>query len=99
MPVLKRALDRMEALLLELHRRNVPFDGIGVQAHEPRGFPFPLDRLWDSLSRLGQYGRVHITELSIPTGPPDRLPSDWGRVLRRPATKRLRVALPYGLRA
>jgi hypothetical protein len=73
------ALDRMETLLRELRRRNAPFDGVGIQAHWPIGYPVSLSQLWERINRLGQYGRVFLTEASVPSAPaPADLPA-WMR--------------------
>lgn len=45
--------------------RGVPFDGIGIQAHEPRTMRFPLDqcqRILDHYATLGK--ELHITEFT-----------------------------------
>lgn len=59
-------LSRMEAVLVELKRRNVPLDAIGIQAHLKVEGKVPLDQAWQNISRLAQYGRIHITEISVP---------------------------------
>jgi len=52
-------------LLVEAQRRGVPFDGIGIQAHEPRTMRFPLDRVRRYLDRYAQIGKdLHITEFT-----------------------------------
>ena len=44
---------------------NVPFDGIGIQAHEPRTMRFPLDRVQRILDHYAALGRdLHITEFT-----------------------------------
>lgn len=41
----------------------VPFDGIGIQAHEPQNMRFPLDRVWNVLDQYATLGKpIHITE-------------------------------------
>jgi endo-1,4-beta-xylanase len=41
----------------------VPFDGIGIQAHEPRTMRFPLDRVQEILDQYATLGKeLHITE-------------------------------------
>jgi len=50
-------------LLKAAQRDGVPFDGIGIQAHEPRTDRFPLDqvrRILDDYAALGK--ELHITE-------------------------------------
>jgi len=43
----------------------VPFDGIGIQAHEPLTMRFPLDRVWRILDHYATLGRsLHITEFT-----------------------------------
>lgn len=52
-------------LLTEAKRRGVPFDGIGIQAHEPRTMRFPLDRVLGILDRYASQGKeLHITEFT-----------------------------------
>jgi len=52
-------------LLQEAIRSGVPFDGIGIQAHEPRTMRFPLDRVWRMLDRYATLGKdLHITEFT-----------------------------------
>jgi len=50
-------------LLNKAKQDNVPFDGIGIQAHEPRTMRFPLDRvqrIFDHYASLEK--ELHITE-------------------------------------
>ncbi len=43
----------------------VPFEGIGIQAHEPRTMRFPLDRVQTILDRYATLGKeLHITEFT-----------------------------------
>jgi GH35 family endo-1,4-beta-xylanase len=50
-------------LLLEAKHNGVPFDGIGIQAHEPRTMRFPLDRVQKALDQYATLGKeLHITE-------------------------------------
>jgi endo-1,4-beta-xylanase len=43
----------------------VPFDGIGIQAHEPRTMRFPLDRVQEILDQYASLGKeLHITEFT-----------------------------------
>jgi len=52
-------------LLTAAKRNGVPFDGIGIQAHEPRTDRFPLDgvrRILDDYAALGK--GLHITEFT-----------------------------------
>jgi len=55
---LKKAIDR-----------GVPFDGIGIQAHEPRTMRFPLGRCREILDRYATLGKeLHITEFTPTSG-------------------------------
>jgi len=50
-------------LLAKAKADGVPFDGIGIQAHEPRTMRFPLDRVQEILDRYATLGKaIHITE-------------------------------------
>ena len=52
-------------LLSTAKRNGVPFDGVGIQAHEPRTTRFPLDqvqRIFDHYATLGK--ELHITEFT-----------------------------------
>jgi GH35 family endo-1,4-beta-xylanase len=52
-------------LLEEALARGVPFDGIGIQAHEPRTMRFPLERVKRTLDKYGALGKgLHITEFT-----------------------------------
>ncbi|MCX7887184.1 MAG: endo-1,4-beta-xylanase [Verrucomicrobiae bacterium] len=56
-------------LLAEAIRNGVPFDGIGIQAHEPRTMRFPLDRVQRILNRYATLGKeLHITEFTPTSG-------------------------------
>ena len=56
-------------LLEEAQRSGVPFDGIGIQAHEPRQMRFPLDQVQSILDRYAALGKdIHITELTPQSG-------------------------------
>lgn len=56
-------------LLAEVIRKGVPFDGIGIQAHEPRTMRFPLDRVQKILDRYATLGKeLHITEFTPTSG-------------------------------
>jgi len=47
----------------------VPFDGIGIQAHEPRTMRFPLDRVQSILDKYAALGKeLHITEFTPTSG-------------------------------
>ncbi|MSQ30791.1 MAG: NAD-dependent DNA ligase LigA [Dehalococcoidia bacterium] len=71
-------LDRFEVILRELKRRNTPFDAIGVQAHMKGDGRVPLDQVEEHLTRLSRYGRLYVTEASVPWRPwlPDERPFD-----------------------
>ncbi|MFO0955917.1 MAG: endo-1,4-beta-xylanase [Isosphaeraceae bacterium] len=50
-------------------RDGVPFDGVGIQAHEPVGMRFPLERVRDVLDRYAKLGKgLHITEFTPTSG-------------------------------
>jgi GH35 family endo-1,4-beta-xylanase len=52
-------------LLTEAKRNEVPLDGIGIQAHEPRTMRFPLDRVQEILDQYASLGKeLHITEFT-----------------------------------
>jgi GH35 family endo-1,4-beta-xylanase len=52
-------------LLSETIASGVPFDGIGIQAHEPRTMRFPLDRVRRTLDHYATLGKeLHITEFT-----------------------------------
>jgi endo-1,4-beta-xylanase len=52
-------------LLTDAKSRDVPFDGIGIQAHEPRTMRFPLDRVNRILDQYAALGKeLHITEFT-----------------------------------
>jgi len=52
-------------LLKDALARNVPFDGVGIQAHEPRTMRFPLDRVQRILDHYAALGKeLHITEFT-----------------------------------
>jgi GH35 family endo-1,4-beta-xylanase len=56
-------------LLSRAIAQGVPFDGIGIQAHEPRTMRFPLDRVQDILDRYAALGKeLHITEFTPASG-------------------------------
>jgi GH35 family endo-1,4-beta-xylanase len=52
-------------LLERADQHGVPFDGIGIQAHEPRTMRFPLARVKRVLDHYGGLGKgLHITEFT-----------------------------------
>jgi len=52
-------------LLTAAKQQQVPFDGIGIQAHEPRTMRFPLDRVQEILDQYATFGKgLHITEFT-----------------------------------
>ncbi len=57
------------ALLERAKADGVPFDGLGIQAHEPRTMRFPLDRVQRILDRYATLGKaIHITEFTPASG-------------------------------
>jgi GH35 family endo-1,4-beta-xylanase len=55
-------------LLTAAKQSGVPFDGIGIQAHEPVGMRFPLDRVGMILDQYAALGKeLHITEFTPPS--------------------------------
>ena len=60
-------------LLQEAKRNGVPFDGIGIQAHEPRTMRFPLNQVRAILDKYATLGKeLHITEFT-PTSAGQRI--------------------------
>ena len=56
-------------LLRQAKANGVPFDGIGIQAHEPRHMRFPLDRVWSILDSYAILNKeLHITEFTPCSG-------------------------------
>ena len=56
-------------LLRDAIANGVPFDAVGIQAHEPAGMWFPLDRVWQVLNRYAALGKeLHITEFTPTSG-------------------------------
>jgi GH35 family endo-1,4-beta-xylanase len=56
-------------LLTKAIADGVPFDGIGIQAHEPRTMRFPLDSVKRTLDHYAELGKeLHITEFTPTTG-------------------------------
>jgi len=52
-------------MLQEAMRTGVPFDGIGIQAHEPRTMRFPLEQVQSVLDHYAALGKdLHITEFT-----------------------------------
>lgn len=55
--------------LEEALAQGVPFDIVGIQAHEPRTEAFSLDRLQGYLDKYASLGKaIHITEFMAPSG-------------------------------
>ena len=51
------------SLLSQAKQDDVPFDGIGIQAHEPRTMRFPLDRVQQILDHYASLSKeLHLTE-------------------------------------
>jgi GH35 family endo-1,4-beta-xylanase len=60
------------SLLQKALKEDIPFDGIGIQAHEPVHMRFPLDRVWQVLERYSALGKeLHITEFTPTSGGKD----------------------------
>jgi endo-1,4-beta-xylanase len=56
-------------LLSAAKQNGIPFDGIGIQAHEPRTMRFPLDRVEETLDHYATLGKqLHITEFTPASG-------------------------------
>ena len=56
-------------LLAKSKQNGVPFDGIGIQAHEPRSMRFPLARVQKTLDHYATLGKeLHITEFTPASG-------------------------------
>jgi GH35 family endo-1,4-beta-xylanase len=52
-------------LLTAAKQSDVPFDGIGIQAHEPPTMRFPPDRVHETLDQYASLGKeLHITEFT-----------------------------------
>ncbi|HUU10652.1 MAG TPA: endo-1,4-beta-xylanase [Phycisphaerae bacterium] len=52
-------------LLKETQDAGVPFDGVGIQAHEPRTMRFPLEQVERVLDQYAAFGvPIHITEFT-----------------------------------
>lgn len=52
-------------MLQEKIKNGVPFDGIGIQAHEPLSMRFPLQNVWRILDQYATLGKaLHITEFT-----------------------------------
>jgi endo-1,4-beta-xylanase len=55
-------------LLTAAKQSGVPYDGIGIQAHEPRTMRFPLDQVQRVLDQYAELGKdLHITEFTPTT--------------------------------
>jgi len=56
-------------LLQDAEAAGVPFDGIGIQAHEPRSMRFPLEQVQRVLDHYATLGKtLHITEFTPASG-------------------------------
>jgi endo-1,4-beta-xylanase len=59
----KEVRKRYDDLLSELHSRNVPLMGMGIQAHEPRQDWFSPVEVWNTFDLYSRFGYpIHITE-------------------------------------
>jgi GH35 family endo-1,4-beta-xylanase len=68
-------------MLQQAIAQGVPFDGIGIQAHEPRTMRFPLDRSWRILDQYAALGKpLHITEFT-PTSAGDPI-TGWHKTAK-----------------
>jgi GH35 family endo-1,4-beta-xylanase len=67
--VLANSWPRLFQLLEQAQRDGVPFDGIGIQAHEPRTMRFPLHQVKRVLDQYAKLGKaIHITEFTPTSG-------------------------------
>ena len=67
--VLADGAPRFFRLLTQAIHDGVPFDGIGIQAHEPRTMRFPLRQVQTILDRYATLGKeLHITEFTPASG-------------------------------
>ncbi len=65
-------------LLEEATRDGVPFEGIGIQAHEPKDEAFPLDRIQAILNMYATLGQdLHITEFTPSSNGQTVIGSPW----------------------
>jgi len=61
---LPKVRDRFYDLIKELHRRNTPISGIGIQAHEPREMWFSPVEMYKTFDKYREFNLpLHITEL------------------------------------
>jgi endo-1,4-beta-xylanase len=59
----KEVRKRYDDLLSELHKRNAPLMGMGIQAHEPRQEWFSPVEVWKTFDLYSRFGYpIHITE-------------------------------------
>jgi len=64
-------------LLTAAKQNGVPFDGIGIQAHEPRTMRFPLDRVQEILDQYATLGKgLNITEFT-PTSAGEKITGSY----------------------
>ena len=67
--VLADGAPRFFRLLTKAIHDGVPFDGIGIQAHEPPTMRFPLGQVQTILDRYATFGKeLHITEFTPASG-------------------------------
>ncbi|TAJ20434.1 MAG: hypothetical protein EPO65_03810 [Dehalococcoidia bacterium] len=64
-----RQVGKVEAILQELQRRQAPFNGVGIQAHAREEGRVSLDQAHQNLDRIARYGRIYLTEISVPSRP------------------------------
>lgn len=57
------------AMLEEAVANDVPFDGVGIQGHEPREMRFPLERVREVFDHYAKLGKtIHVTEFTPQSG-------------------------------
>ena len=78
-------------LLTQAIQDGVPFDGIGIQAHEPHTMRFPLRQVQTILDRYATLGKeLRITEFTPASGGdpiPNRTSRESGTRPHRPITR------------
>lgn len=68
---------RFYELVKELKSRNVPLDGIGIQAHEPERYWYSPEDVWEALNQFEELGYpIHITEF-IPVSDGSEIKGDY----------------------
>jgi len=73
-------------LLSQAIQKGVPFDGIGIQAHEPRTVRFPLERVQEILDQYATLGKeLHVTEFT-PASSGQKITGSHRAILLQPIT-------------